>query len=898
MARVTFRIHYTTRWGENLLLERRSPASYDRAAGTERLPMRHEGNGYWNLSFDSCAPRERFEYRYLLQRGEGGCSCEPVFRELKLAASSSTVLDEWLPPELPEAAFSRQAFAGTVFCPDTQGVGTLEASGWRSLRLTLRAPRVMKGFRVCVSGGRSSLGNWDPAHARVMSGRHYPLWEVEIPISEPVLPIEFKFGLWSDREARLVRFEAGSNRRIWELPSEGESVVLNCAYFRHDNLWKGTGVSIPVSSLRSERGYGIGEFADLEAFARWAAGCGMNLVQILPVNDTTSDLSWRDSDPYKAISAMALHPIYINVPSLYEEYGLPLPEDYSSRREELNGLRQVDYEAVLRDKLGYLMQVYATVANRGIESWGFQEFFEGNGHWLKPYAAFCRLRDLYSSVDFARWGHYAVYGESKILPWFKPHAPEYVEVMFHCFVQFHLDRQLRKAVGAGRALGVAFKGDLPFGIERCSVEAWTEPELFRMDRQTGVPPDSLAVLDQHWGFLTYDWRKMGEDGYTWWRRRLERMSACFDALRIDHILGFFRIWEIPARYKEGIMGHYNPALPLSRAEIRAYGFHPDPARFAVPAVDERSLPIFFGDHAGKVARHLLYRDSDGYFRVKPEFNPPESREAWYAAGCSAEEAERIREGMERLGFEVLFLEDPDHPAHFHPRISLQNTALFASFEPPERDALSRLHDDFFCRRHDRFWEEEAMKKLPALTDATRMLICGEDLGVISATVPGVLKRLGILSLEVQRMPKALHGLFGLPESYPYMSVCTTSTHDMSTLRGWWEEDAESRQKFYNQVMGCEGEAPSECPPAVCEFVVRQHLSGASMWCILPLQDWLSLDPQLRDAVAAEERINMPSIPRHYWRYRMRVTLQELLQAAEFNQRVSRMIADSGRRPDY
>ncbi len=898
MARVIFRIHYTTRWRENLLFERKSPTARDPVAATERLPMRHEGNGHWTLSVGPCTPGERIEYRYVLQDGDGGCSREPVFREMEVAGGATTVLDEWLPPEQPEAAFSRQAFAGTVFSPDTQAVRTEEAGGRRTLKLTLRAPRVTKGFRICVSGGRSSLGNWDPAHARVMSGRHYPLWEVEIPISEAVFPIEFKFGLWSDREARLVQFEAGSNRQIWELPSEEQSVVLNCAYFRHDNPWKGAGVAIPVFSLRSERGYGIGEFADLETFARWAAGCGMHLVQILPVNDTTSDYSWRDSYPYKAISAMALHPIYINVATLYEEYGVPLPEDYSGRREELNRLRQVDYEAVLRDKLGYLMQIYAIVGNRRLKSGRFQEFFEENGHWLRPYAAFCRLRDLYSSADFARWGCYATYLEAKILPWFKPHAPEYVEVMFHCFVQFHLERQLRKAIGTGRALGVAFKGDLPIGIDRCSVEAWTEPELFRMDRQTGAPPDSFAVLGQNWGFPTYDWRKMAEDGYCWWRGRLQKMSAFFDALRIDHILGFFRIWEIPGRYKEGIMGHFNPALPFSRDEIRAYGFHRDPAMFAVPAVDERSLPLFFGDDAGKAAQHLLYRDSDGYFRVKPEFDPPGSGEASYAAGCSAEEAGRIREGMERLGFEVLFLEDPDRPAHFHPRVSLQNTALFASFEPRERDVLARLHDDFFYRRHDRFWEDEAMKKLPALMDATRMLICGEDLGMIPTAVPDVLKRLGILSLEVQRMPKALHGLFGLPQSYPYMSVCTTSTHDMSTLRGWWEEDAESRQKFYNQVMRCEGEAPSDCPPSVCEFVVWQHLSGASMWCVLPLQDWLSLDPRLRDPVAAEERINVPAIPRYYWRYRMRPTLRELLQATEFNKRVSNMIANSGRRSEH
>jgi len=859
--------------------------------------MRHEGNGYWTLSMDPGTPGEGIEYRYALQDGEGGSKREPVFREMEVAAGSTTVLDEWLPPELPEAAFSTQAFVGTVFSPDTEAVTTKEVSGLRALKLTLRAPRVPKGFRICVSGGRSSLGNWDPGRALVMSGQRYPIWEVEIPVSEAVFPIEFKFGLWSNREARLVQFETGPNRQIWELPSEDESVVLNCAYFRHEKPWKGAGVAVPVFSLRSEGGYGIGEFTDLATLSTWAAECGMHLVQVLPVTDTISDYSWRNSDPSRAISLMALHPIYINVASLYEEFGVSLPEDYISRREMLNGLRQVDFEAVLRDKLGYLMQIYAMVGSRALKNGPFQDFFRRNAHWLRPYAAFCRLRDLYSSADFTRWGYYASYAESKILPWFKPLAPEYVEVMFHCFVQFHLDRQLRKAIDAGHALGVAFKADLPFGTERHGVEAWTGPELFRADCQSGAPPDRFAVLGQNWGTLSCDWPKMAKDGYGWWRRRLQRMSAFFDVVRIDHIVGFFRTWEIPVGRKEGILGHFNPALPFSRSEIRTYGFHRDPALFAVPAVDEASLPVFFGSDSGKAAQHLLYRDTDGYFRVKPEFDPSGGKDAGSVGACSAEESGRLREGMERLRREVLFLEDPDRPAYFHPRVSLQNSALFASFEPRERDVLARLHDDFFYRRHDHFWETAALEKLPVLLDSTQMLVCGEDLGDVPGVVPGVLNRLGILGLEVQRRPRAPHEVFGVPQAWPYMSVCTTSTHDMSTLRGWWEEDVEARQKFYNQVMRCEGEAPAECPAGVCEFVVWQHLSAASMWCVLPLQDWLSLDPRLRDPVAADERLNVPSIPAYYWRYRMRLTLEELLQAVEFNQKVSKLIGDAGRRSE-
>lgn len=515
MAKVTFRIHYGTQWGENLLFERRFLAGHEPAARTEILPMHATGDGYWTWSLDSVEPGECIEYRYVFRDERGDYRREPVFRQIGIVGASQWVVDEWLPPELPDMAFLRQAFAGTIFNPARKAGSRKGAKGQRTLKLTLRAPRVMKGCRICVSGSSPWLGNWDRAGALVMAGNHYPLWQADIPVSDILSPVEFKFGLWSEREACLVHLEAGPNRQLRGLPNDQESVVYNCAYFRYGKRWKGAGVAIPVFSLRSETGYGIGELTDLERFAEWAAGCGMHLVQILPVNDTTSDNSWKDSYPYNAISAMALHPICISVQNLYEQYRLPLPEDYCIRRDALNRLPQLDYEAVLKDKWAYLRQFHAQAGAQALRSRGFKAFYKSYGHWLKPYAAFCRLRDRFSTADFTCWGEYAAYEEATIDSWFAPGAPEYDEVMLHCLVQFHLEQQLHQAMGAGRARGVAFKGDLPIGIGRCSVEAWTEPELFHADRQTGAPPDAFGELGQNWGFPTYHWQKMAGDDYAW-----------------------------------------------------------------------------------------------------------------------------------------------------------------------------------------------------------------------------------------------------------------------------------------------------------------------------------------------------------------------------------------------
>lgn len=894
MAAVTFRVHYATRWGENLFLDCLPPSEGRLSPDFQLLGMCHDGGGFWSIQLTGIETGATVEYRYEFRDAQGNRRCEPLCRRVAVVEAQQVVWDHFLAPEWPDGAFLRQAFAGIIFNPSRQPVASGLNPGDRLFRLTLRTPRVARGHRICVLGDHDLLGNWDPAKARVMSGLNYPVWELDLPADAFHRPVEFKFGLWDERAGRLVEWESGANRVFYGTPPEPTALVVNYEAFQHATTWRGAGVAIPVFSLRTEQGYGIGEFADLALFAEWASGCELHLVQLLPVNDTSSDITWKDSYPYKAISTAALHPIYVNIERVFAASGVPLPATYFERRAALNLLKQLDYEQVLKDKLEYLREAYRQAGLTTLNRREFKQYYCENKHWLQQYAGFCRLRDLYGTADFSRWRGDAAYKAARINTWFAPGAPEFNDVMFHCWVQFHLDRQLAEALAAGHACGVAFKGDLPIGIDRASVEAWTEPELFRMDRQTGAPPDAFAVLGQNWGFPTYNWAKMEEDHYAWWRRRFQRMSAAFDALRIDHILGFFRIWEIPARYREGIMGHFNPALPLNPEEIAAAGFTRDPKRFTVGSASSADLQELFGGAAAKIAKTLLSEDVDGFWRLRTGFESAEARQAWYAAELTPEESRKVEAGFERLGFEVLFLEDTDQSGLFHPRINLDQTLLFGALTLVEQTTLRSLHENFYYRRHTEFWAIEGMKKLPVLMDASPMLICGEDLGMVPDSVPIVLKRLGLLSLEVQRWPKTLGLLFGDPAEYPYLSVCTTSTHDMSTIRGWWEEEPKTRQSFWTKVMARQGQAPDECSPEICRFIVEQNLAGASMWCVLPLQDWLGIDMRLRHPVAAEERINVPAIPRHYWRYRMHLTVESLMNAKDFSEALRRMVEASGR----
>jgi len=564
--------------------------------------------------------------------------------------------------------------------------------------------------------------------------------------------------------------------------------------------WKGAGTAIPVFSLRSADDFGVGEFYDLKKMIDWAAKTGQTVLQLLPVNDTTMTGEWMDSYPYNANSTFALHPQFINL----QAAGVAEDDEFKALQKELNGLAKIDYVRVNNAKNAYLRKAFAATGANVARRKSYKEFMEANREWLLPYAAFCALRDEYETPDFSQWGDMAEYTPAKVQCYCDANKKA---IAYVCFVQYHLDAQLREVRNYAHQHGVVLKGDLPIGISRTSADAWQYPRLFNMDSQAGAPPDAFAADGQNWGFPTYNWEEMAKDDFAWWRKRLRKMNEYFDAFRIDHILGFFRIWEIPVPIKSGLEGHFNPALPYSSAELMRWGY---------------------GDRMN------------------------------------------------------LFIEDSHRPGWYHPRINAQAQ-------------LGELYNDFYFRRHNDFWKNNALKKLSALLGSTNMLACGEDLGMIPACVPDVMSYMNVVSLEIQRMPKDPHVTFGNPAWYPYNCVCTTSTHDMNPIRAWWEEDRQLTQRFYNEMLGFQGEAPFYCEPWICRRILEQHLYSPAMLVILPLQDWISMNSELRAPGNPEdERINVPAICPYYWRYRMHISLEELLAADAFNNDVAGLVRDSGR----
>ena len=801
---IELNLRYHTTWGEQIKLR----------TGKKLYDMTYQPGGVWQAVLTGRELRPGAEYSYLVVRKDKVVRREWRGRRFLApeGAGAVTVRDRWT-DRPADSAFWSSAFSDVVFRrsegrsfrTDTQK--TLPGGG--NVTFVIPAAQVRPGL------GAAIVTDADWAKPILLDDSRFPWWSVTLDVRNP---FEFKFVLVEN--GRIVRWEEGPNHLFAEVPAKGTHLVVNDLVPAFQSLpWRGAGTAVPVFSLRTEESFGVGEFHDLEKLVDWAVATGQNILQLLPINDTTMTGTWRDSYPYNAVSSFALHPQFIHLPAA----GIRRTPAYKALQEELNSLPQVDYERVNSEKLRLLRKAYAKTTD--LESAEYKEFVDKNADWLLPYAAYCILRDLNGTADFSQWGANAVYTKRKADAVRSAHA---AEAGFWCWVQFLLDKQLKEAVAYAHRRGVALKGDLPIGVSRTSADAWASPQLFNMDSQAGAPPDAFAADGQNWGFPTYNWDAMAAEGYAWWKARLRKMNEYFDAYRIDHILGFFRIWEIPVPYKSGLMGHFSPALPYSGEELMQHGFE---------------LPC-----------------------PKGEFEE-----------------------------DVLFVEDPHKKGWWHPRIAAQDTPAYARLAPWQKEAYDALYNDFFYHRHNQFWKARAYEKLPALLRSTGMLSCGEDLGMIPATVPETMADLGILSLEIQRMPKSMEVEFGDPATYPYNCVCATGTHDTSTLRAWWEEDREASQRYYNTLLGCTGEVPATCEPWVAEMIVSQHLASPAMLCILPLQDWLSIDGGLRfGGDPIDERINIPANPRHYWRYRMHCTLESLLSATSFNTRLHGLITASGR----
>lgn len=888
-----FNIDYHTNWGETIYISGDIP-ELGNGNKNNAVAMIPDGDSHWSLSIEISPAHGEFHYSYDVRRGNEIIRNEwgtPRTLNIDPHTPGASIFDRWqdIPSNKP---YHSSAFTHCICRPSDWETTPAVRPGM--LMISVDAPMIPQHATLAISGSCKSLGCWNPTDAPVMNHGNFPRWTIEIPIDDETPDIEFKFLLINKNDHNIIDWEKRSNRHIHIPHTEDNTSLIITGLFFENPLapWRGAGVAIPVFSLRSENDFGVGDFFDLLPLIDWAADTGQRFIQLLPINDTTMTHSWTDSYPYNANSTFALHPMYLRLQEMGQLSDRHLQSKFDALAKELNTLPEVDYVRVNNAKNEFTRALFEQQGAAEMTSTEFQSFVNRNAEWLKPYAAFCVLRDRYTSADPKDWDEHSTYDPAGIELFIdrNRHDIEYVY-----YLQYHLDKQMRHVRAYAHSKGVALKGDIPIGISRSSVDAWKSPELFNLDCSAGAPPDDFSVLGQNWGFPTYNWEMMARDGFAWWKARFRKMSEYFDAYRIDHVLGFFRIWQIPLNAIHGLLGVFNPAMPFTPDELKyGYDFWIDPELHTSPYITDTILHQLFGEHMGEVQATYLESAESGRYKLRDGFTTQRMVADYFGALSHAERNDVICNGLLTLIEDVLFIEDPYEKGKYHPRISAKKTCIYKSLTDYERQCFDRLYEDFFYHRHNDFWYGKAMAKLPPLIDATDMLVCAEDLGMIPACVPAVMDKLEILSLEIQRMPKEFGIAFANPAHYPYMSVCTTSTHDMGGIRQWWEEDRQATQRYYNEMLGQAGEAPLFAEPWICSDIISHHLKSPSMLCILPLQDWLSTDGTLRRQDPRQEQINYPANPRHYWRYRMHITLEQLQSAESFNTRIRNMISDSGR----
>ncbi|MER3464645.1 MAG: 4-alpha-glucanotransferase [Chitinophagaceae bacterium] len=894
--RLDFYLRFSTRFGQRLVLSG-NIGLLGNGEWTNAMPLQFLNEEFWHLSIDiPVESKFTLHYKYALVEENGKVRHDAEknrFIHLDKNAKNIVCIDSWNDGSYIENAFYTTPFQEVFFKKQSSPKHKKLDSFTHEFRL--KAPLLHQDECVCLLGNASELNNWNTAEP-ILLQKIKDWWSVQLNLSQTTFPITYKYGIYNLKQERFVRFEGGQNRIVHADDLAQNQYVVHDGFLNlNHTYWKGAGVAIPVFSLRSKNSFGIGEFSDLKLLVDWAAETKLKLIQLLPINDTTATYTWLDSYPYAAISAFALHPIYINLTKVAGKKHANAIKTLAKKQKQLNSLMEIDYEQVLNFKINTLKELYDLRGTEFLEEAEYKSFLEDNRYWLEPYAAFCFLRDKFGTSDYNQWKTNKVYNKEEVARLVSPKNKSFQQITFYYFVQYHLHRQLKEAVSYAHKKGIALKGDIPIGIYRYGADAWTDPSLYNMDQQAGAPPDDFAVKGQNWGFPTYNWKKMEEDHFEWWRQRFMQMSNYFDAFRIDHILGFFRIWSIPMHAVEGIIGRFIPALPVSVYEFCERGIWFDYDRFCKPYITDNVLTQLFGDKSELIKEAYVYPSSEGQYRLREGFETQREVEAFFAKQEISEENESIKHGLYDLISNVILFEEPgSEQQDFHFRIAIESTSSFQNLDGDTQRKLKDLYVDYFYRRQDDFWEAEVMGKLPALKEATNMLICGEDLGMVPHCVPFVMKSLGILSLEIQRMPKDINTEFFHPKDAPYLSVITPSTHDMSTIRGWWEESREKTQRFYNTILGEQGTAPYFCEPWINRAIVLQHLYSPAMWSIFQLQDLLGMSEKLRRENPVDERINIPANPKHYWRYRMHISLEDLLKEKEFNHELKDYITNSRR----
>ncbi|MBQ0166522.1 MAG: 4-alpha-glucanotransferase [Treponema sp.] len=643
---------------------------------------------------------------------------------------------------------------------------------------------------------------------------------------------------------------------------------------------KYTGTAIPLGALRTKNSCGSGEFPDLIPFADFCKKAGLSVIQLLPVNDTGTE-----SSPYSALSAFALQPLYISITSLPE---LCAPETADAHtlsasqkklvsaakrlRDQWEGEKRYSYRKLRTEKLSLLREVYDTLVAPDVPK-ALEKWIKAHP-WIKEYAVFMTLKNQNFEASWKEWPKYKKITPEKLDElWNAPERKQ--NLLFYAWLQMRADEQFSEAASYVAEQGIKLKGDIPIMMNEDSHDVWAHPELFNMHLRAGAPVDGPNPVGQNWGFPTYNWKNLKKTGYAWWKDRLVSASRYYKMYRIDHILGFFRIWAIPDTECTAVLGHTEPFEGISREELHELGFTDERIRWLskphvlTQLIQDANGGDYLGTHG--LLHTLMDRiGEEELWLFKDEIAG--DKDIWAREELPFTVREKL---IEKWRDRMLVQTGPDE---YFPSWTYGNTTAWYSLSDTEKE----LVQDLFTQKQlkmEFLWEQQARELLGELTGATKMVPCAEDLGAAIDSLPVVLADLKINSLRVVRWSRewAEDGQPFIPfDEYPELSVTTASVHDSSTLRQWWTEEPDSEAFFDAFPPENDDIIYGKYSPETAAYLLETIAQAKSRYVIHPIQDYLGLVDTYDPEKLEDERVNLPgSVNEFNWTYRLPATVEEL-----------------------
>lgn len=654
-----------------------------------------------------------------------------------------------------------------------------------------------------------------------------------------------------------------------------------------------SGLAIPVSALQTENSLGCGEYLDLIPFANFCKKSNLSIIQILPVNDTGTE-----SSPYSALSAFALHPLYIRISEIEEFSTLnksflnTILTDIEEKKVIFVNEKRFQYKELREFKLSLLKKIWEEIANDFIVSKEAKDWIAENP-WIKSYACFMLLKEKNLEASFKTWKEFSRLNNAEITELWNMVFPKN-SLYYYVWIQKNASLQLKKASDYCKSQNILLKGDIPILMNEDSADIWSHPEFFIENLRAGSPPDGFNPDGQNWGFPIYNWKKLKEKDYSWWKDRLLEAAKYYHMYRIDHVLGFFRIWAVPEGETKAVLGRTEPHLSITRDELKKCTLTDETIRWlSQPHIATRDIEaVNNGDYLG--THGILSECMD---RIGTE-------ELWLFKNTIKTDSDiwaldipfAIKEKLAEKWLDRCFIEIDKN--NFLTSHEYKSSTSWKSLNEGQVLQLEKL---FLQKKREEnlLWEKQAMELLGALSNVGEMIVCAEDLGAGLESMPRVLKALSINALRVVRWNR-LWKEDGQPfvdfPDYPPLSVTTSSVHDSSTLRAWWDTEEDSKDfgrrfLYKNKQNQTETYTHPLFSPDVCNEIFSRMADTNSNYFINPIQDFLHLDPQYYDENCDDERINIPGTVNTFnWTYKLPVFIEELEKNNDLIKKIKNIVA--------